>query len=116
MDYINNISFKTLLVLLCITQLGLSDTLELQKLIWLSGQVRNTDCVVKYGSSTYTCKQVGTFGMVFLRVHYKGETAISWIRKWCSTTRSGKTVWVKYSDGSYELARDALVNKLSSYK
>lgn len=110
--------FKTFIVLLLLlsvsTLVYAFNIVELKKLIKITKLINTTECQIVYGSRTYDHQFVYRFAIGFLATRYHDESARSWIYNWCSTTKSGKLIWIKYPDNSYRLAREVLIEALNT--
>jgi len=86
---------------------------DLSKLIYLIDRFIDSDIQIMYENHYYPAFFAARAARAFLPAHYKNEKPEAWIMQWCSTSfPSGAPIWMKFSDGSFKLGREVLIQEL----
>ncbi|OGW80636.1 MAG: hypothetical protein A3G33_09895 [Omnitrophica bacterium RIFCSPLOWO2_12_FULL_44_17] len=85
---------------------------ELSKLVYMCDRLFDSNVEVLFEDQYYSAKFAAGVSRIFVAAHYRQEKAEDWIKRWGSTSPSGKPVWVKLPDGSFKLAKDVLLAEL----
>ena len=87
---------------------------ELRKLLYLVDLVSKTDLEILYDGTSFRTSVISPFVRLFVLQHYKNQLAEKWLREWCSTSRSGNPISVRFPDGTTVTALDLLVGELKA--
>lgn len=87
---------------------------ELRKLLYLVDLVSKTDLEILYDGTSFRTAAISPFVRLFVLQHYKNQPAEKWLREWCSTSRRGNPISVRFPDGTTVTALELLVGELKA--
>lgn len=88
---------------------------EFSKILYLIDRYGDAKIQINYDAQNYMPQFATTVARWFLARNYKKQTAMQWIRQWCSRSILGnKIIYIKLPDGKFVIARQVLSDELKA--
>lgn len=88
---------------------------EFSKILYLIDRYGDSKIQIYYDDQTYMSQFATTVARWFLARNYKKQTAMQWIKQWCSRAiLSNKVIYIKLPDGTFVMARQVLSDELEA--